>query len=174
MPVRESYRLAPLQMQVVTTFLFEPFGYLDALMQLSSGLTFRELVNTNADLEIDAFVRADALQPETDIAFVGGDPIGDDPTAKETAMYWWIWKHDQERPALLPPPADLEAWSAALFSFEASIIASFNRTPMHVRDDTGSMRTLYDETGESVGMIRPGLQLLVQLFLGTKILDVIV
>lgn len=172
MPVRESYRLAPLQKQVVLTFLFEPIGYLDTLMQLSTGLTFRELANSG--VEIDDFVRSDALSPEADIAFIGGDPIGDDPTAKECAMYWWVWKHDQERPALLPPPSDIDAWSEALFRFEASIIQSFNISPMHVRDDTGSMKILYDEFGEQDGMIRPGLQLLVQLFLGAKVLDVLV
>jgi hypothetical protein len=150
------YNLTQTQTSIIVTWLFEPNGYLDFAKRQDTGQSAREALALDPDLDVVQWVRD---HPQTE------------PEATETAMVWWIWKHDQVN--VTPPsrPPEAAAWTAILAAWDASIQAGFDRGSQAERDS--KVTQLYDENGVEAGTFPSGAHLAQQQQIITKVTGVL-
>lgn len=160
-----QYNLTPTQMQILTTWLYEPFGYLDTVA-LDIGQSARQALQAQPTLDVTQWVRDHTA---------GGWSFNGEPAEAESpmglAMVWWIRAHDQVN--ITPPsrPPETAQWVAILNGWDASINAGFARTPQAQRD--ASTVTMYDANGQVSGTIPSGSHLAQQQQIISKVLGVL-
>lgn len=151
-----SYNLAAPELQVVTTWLFEPQGYLDFAVRVADGQSAREALLADPGLDVAQWIRDN---PQTN------------PQATETAMTWWIRTSDQVN--VTPPtrPPEASAWIAILQIWDVSINAGFARSPLAARN--AKSVSLYDENSVADGTMPAGAQLAHQQQIISKVIGVL-
>ena len=153
------YNLAAPEGQIIVTWLFEPNGYLDYAVRVSDGQTARQALAADPDLDVTQWVRDNELT---------------EPEAEETGMVWWIWKNNQVN--ISPPnrPPEAAGWVSILDRWVAQIIAALANDPGGARrNNEGTGRIVYDETGTEVGYIPSGSDLTHQRTMANKVIGVL-
>ena len=128
-----SYTLAQPESDIVVSWLFEPFGYLDSSINLA-GVSAREALVALPVLDVAVWIRTNARRAD-----VGEDDwIG-------CGMVWWIWKNHQVN--ITPPtrPPETASWVTLLQVWDASL------TPAAIQrgTDAGTTYTLHREDGST-------------------------
>lgn len=151
-----SYNLTQTQTAIIVTWLFEPNGYLDFAKRQDTGQSAREALALDPDLDVVQWVRD---HPQTE------------PEATETAMVWWIWKHDQVN--VTPPsrPPEAAAWVAILEGWDASIQSGFDRASQADRNQKSQQ--LFNVNGDPAGAVPSGSHLAQQQQIINKVTGVL-
>ncbi len=147
-----KFRLTPKEVSAVITFLYEPFGYLDAMEVAATGETGTAALAADPTLEIDEWV----------YAVIGPDNFVERSCAVEAALHWWIQRENREANNQGPPAPRRADWLETLDGLVTNIDNAFFRTPLHVRDDTGNPRSLFDANRLFIGTARSGTFLALQ------------
>ncbi len=153
-----SYNLTNMQARILTTWLFEPNGYLDFAIRSSDGQTAREALVADGGLDVSQWIRDNPQQ----------DPVA----SSEVGMVWWIKANDQVNipPASRPPEA--VAWAAILTGWDDSINAGFARASQSSRND--SSVDMFDADQQPDGVVPAGAHLAQQQQIISKVLGVLV
>ncbi len=152
-----QFNLAAPEEQIVVSWLFEPFGYLDFAIRSSDGQTARQALAADPGLDVTQWVRGNAML----------DPA----ISSEVGMVWWMWKNDQ---VSIPPPqkpAEAAEWAAILQGWADSIQAGFNRASQ--ADRNINTVPLTNEDGSDGGTMLAGSQLVHQQSFISKVLRVL-
>lgn len=154
-------------MQIVTTWLYEPVGYLDVKSNLT-GLTARETLAVTPTLDILAWWRTNLPGGFT----FGGDPEpGGFDNAFQLAMWWWIRSKSGVNITNPQKPPETPQWITYLNQVVASIDAGFSRGGVAVRNEKTVQ--LYDSTGAQAGTMPAGNHLASQQSMCNKVLNVL-
>lgn len=154
-----SFNMTQPQLNILTTWLFEPNGYLDFAVN-DAGVTARQALAADPGLDVTQWVRDNTMMP-------GGDLI----SWNEVAMIWWIRANDQVNiPTPQRPPESAE-WATILHEWDESINAGFARVPQNERDSNSI--TLFDEQQQPAGTMPAGSHLAQQQQIINKVLGVI-
>lgn len=151
-----QYNLTAFEEQIVVSWLFEPWGYLDFAVRSSDGQTAREALAADPTLDVAQWVRDNTMT---------------DPQATETGMVWWIWKNDQVN--VTPPgrPPEAAEWVAILEGWDASIQAGFSRSSQADRNRNTIPFT--NEDGSDGGTMPAGAHLAQQQSMINKVSGVL-
>ncbi len=130
-----SYNMAAPELEVLTTWLYEPHGYLDFACRVSDGRCGRQAWELDNALDFVQWIRE--------------NPQIDPESSTEAQMVWWIVENDQVN--IQPPnrPPESPAWVTILEGWDASIDAGFARVPQGARNSTSI--NMYVETSCPVG-----------------------
>ena len=155
-----SYSLTPDEQKILTTWLYEPNGYLD-YFSLSASSTIRAQLKADPDLDVPAWIDANAgggwrLLGERHDA--GGD---------ECAMVWWTLANDGKDISLAELPAEAERWAGTLRDWEISIDRAFQ--DVSKEDFNRQSKDLYDASEQKDGNMGTGDHLDRQKRMGTAV-----
>lgn len=152
-----SYNLTQIEVRIVTTWLFEPNGYLDFAVRVSDGQSARQALALDPLLDVTQWIR--------------DNPQDDPVTSTEVGMVWWIRANDQVNIPVPQRPAEAATWAAILKIWDESITTGLGRVGMAQRNNTSI--TTFDETGQIEGSIPAGSHLAQQQQMVTKVLGVL-
>lgn len=117
-----QYNMTATQLQILTSWLFEDGGYLDAAKNLA-GTSARQALVATPGLDVYNWIRTNTKNAAT------GQSDWD-----ECGMVWWIRSHDQVNITNPTKPPEAVAWVTKLQVWDASINAGFGRIPQAGRD----------------------------------------
>ncbi len=151
-----QYNLASPEAQIIVSWLFEPYGYLDFAVRSSDRQTAREALAADPMLDVTQWLQSNTMT---------------DPQATETGMTWWIWKNDQVN--IVPPqrPPAAAEWVTILQGWDASIQAGFARVSQ--ADRNINTVPLTNDDGSDGGTMPAGAQLAHQQTFISKVLGVL-
>ena len=119
--------------RIVTSWLYEPSGYLDQAVN-ASGVSARQALAQNANLDVTQWIRTNTKGSGT--AQSDWD---------ECAMVWWMRASSGVNITSQNVPAEKAAWIATLTEWDVSITAAFDRASEAIRN--GQTVTLATATG---------------------------
>jgi hypothetical protein len=153
------YNLSTPEQQVVTTWLFEPDGYLDVAVN-EAGVSARQARQASPTLDVAQWIRTNTRGTQTD-----------ERDWTSCGMAWWIRANDGVN--VNPPqrPPESIAWRAILAEWDESITRGFGNVPQSNRN--ASTVPLYDATGAAAGTMPAGNHLAAQKSMISKVLGVI-
>lgn len=132
------YTLNTNENRIVTSWLFEPSGYLDQAVN-ASGQSARQALAANANLDVAQWIRTNTKAAGT--AQSDWD---------ECAMVWWVRANSGANITTNNRPVEWEAWAARLGEWDASITAAFDRAGQTIRN--GQAVTLTTSAGGTLTM----------------------
>lgn len=130
-----AYNLTAPQLAILTSFLFEEGGYLDAARN-DLGVTARSALAADAGLDIAQWIRTQTPAPDL---FALSD-------WEECGMVWWIRAHDQVN--ITPPtkPPEAAAWALILQTWIDAVSNAFSRFSEAIRNQKAWTVTAEDGT----------------------------
>ena len=138
-----SYNLTATELRVLTTWLFEPSGYLDFAVRSSDSQTAREALAADPALDVTQWIR-DNLQDDIN-------------QSNETAMVWWIRANDRVNISRPQRPVEFGSWTAILTGWSTSIDAALVRANLSERNSKST--DTVGEDGTVDGSIQSGAHL---------------
>ena len=119
-----QYNLSAPEESIVTSWLFEVAGYLDAAVNVG-GVSAREALNFTPLLDVTNWIRVNTKAPATGQS-----------DWEECGMVWWIRANEQIN--ITPPtrPPETAAWIARLQEWDLSIQQGFTRSSQAERNTT--------------------------------------
>lgn len=156
-----KYTLNNNERDIVTTWLFEPFGYLDAAKNADC-VSARQALAATPTLDVTQWIRDNTMGCGTGAS-----------DWQETAMIWWIRANSgvQITVATLPPEAAF--WDSVLTSWGVTLDDAVARVSAIQRNANGCVITMYGADGQTAGTIPCGNQLLSQSSMVTKVIEVL-
>ena len=129
-----QYNLATPEEQIVVSWLFEPFGYLDSQVN-TDGVSARAALTADPALDVTQWTRNNTPGADVDLEGWTG-----------CAMVWWIWKNDQVN--VTPPsrPPETPDWIALLTQWDASLSTGAIQRAV----DAGVQHTIVREDGTTL------------------------
>lgn len=139
-----TFNLTNLERELLTSWLFEPIGWLDIACRVSDGQCARQAWEQNNAIDFVQWVRDN---PQTDAG--QGCTVAEVDCSGEMAMVAWMLDNDQVN--ITPPnrPEETAGWIAVLNAYDASIDAGFARAPQSVRNN--KTQPIYDENSCPIG-----------------------
>lgn len=153
-----SYNLTQQSRDIITSWLYEPYGYLDLAVN-DQGESAQQQLLLNPSLDVTEWIRTNTKGP------------GEQSDWDECSMLWWILTHDQINVPVPQLPAEAAAWAAILHSWDDSINAGFARVPQNERNTTAYI--LYNSSKQAWGSIPSGAYLAQQQQFISKVLAVL-
>lgn len=155
------FTLAAPEEKIIISWLFEPNGYLDYAVRAADGISAREALVADPELDVTQWMR---------------DNEFDEPEMYECGMIWWI--RNKNGVNITPPtrPPETPDWIATLEYWDSTIQAGFDRASQAGRDS--NTVNIYDEScygeGCEIAETMPaGAQLAHQQSLINKVLGVL-
>jgi len=159
-----SYSLTTEEVQVITSWLFEPVGYLDTKSN-TLNRTARQALGLESSLDVIQWVHDNGNQgwdfDNRRLDFVGN----------ELSMIWWIRRNNGVNISRQSRPIESSSWIAILQAWDASIIAGFVRASQQTRNSNSNI-TICDESG-NITTMPAGDQLANQQKIIAKVLGVL-
>lgn len=156
-----KYTLNNNERDIVTTWLFEPFGYLDAAKN-SECVSARSALNATPSLNVTQWIRDNAIGCGTVVS-----------DWNETAMIWWIRANSGINLTAGTLPPESAFWDSILAAWGVTLDDAIARVSAIQRNANGCVVTMYGADGQTAGTIPCGNQLLSQSSLVTKVRDVL-
>ena len=154
-----SFNLTNTQRDIITTWLYEPNGYLEEAVN-DVGLSALEAWQADNGLDVSQWIRDNS--PNASVS----------PSDwSEAAMIWWILVNDQVNVPKGQRPPEWAAWSAILTNWDISINTGFGNVSQANRNATNVQ--LYDETQAPNGTVPAGAHLAQQQQIITKVIGVL-
>ena len=150
-----AYNLTQTEYNIVTSWLGEEGGYLDAA-KASTGTTAREALAADAGLDVTEWIRSNT--PHADTVPSDWD---------QCSMIWWARANDQVNIPTPGLPAEKELWAATLRQWEVEINDAFNRSDVNARN--GTKIDLYNLDGVLFDDVPAGSHLTAQLQIIDKV-----
>lgn len=153
------YTLTADETAILTTWLFEPSGYLDQAFR-ADGQTARNALAAAPTLDVADWILTNTKHPNC----LASDWL-------ECRMVWWIRAHDGVNVTANQLPPDVASWRTTLQQWVDSIGAALQRVPAAARDT--SPIGLYNAAGQLVGTVGSGTHFTRQQAHVTKVREVI-
>lgn len=140
------YTLTADETAILTTWLFEPLGYLDQAFR-TDGQTARQALAANAALDVAEWILTNTKHPDC----LASDWL-------ECRIVWWLRTHDNININANQLPPDVTSWRPILQQWVDSIDEAFVRVPLATRDQV-SIVTLYNAASQVAGTVGSGTHL---------------
>lgn len=139
------YTLTTDEQSILTTWLFEPSGYLDQAFR-TDGQTARQALAAQPVLDVANWILTNTKHPNC----LASDWL-------ECRMVWWLRANNNVNVNAPQMPPDVATWRPILQQWVESIDAAFTRASPVARD--ASLTTLYDATSAPIGTVGSGSHL---------------
>jgi len=117
-----KYTLTTDEKRVLTSWLYEPNGYLDSAVN-SSGVSARQALSANSSLNVTEWIRSNIKHSNTIQS-----------NWDECSMCWWLLVSDNVNITQQTKPAEYNTWKAILLRWKNEIDLAFTVVPKTQRD----------------------------------------
>jgi hypothetical protein len=156
-----KYTFNNTERDIVTSWLFEPSGYLDAAKNVAC-VSARQALTATPTLDVTQWIRDNTLGCGTHVS-----------DWNETAMVWWMRANSGVNITQANRPPEAAAWDVILFQWGYTLDDAIARVSAIQRNANGCAITMYGSDSQTNGTIPCGNQLLSQSSLVTKVREVL-
>lgn len=157
-----SYDLTQNEARVLTSWLFEPNGYLEMAVN-NAGVSAMDALRGAPDLDVPQWIRDNTRGAAT-------DPRDWD----ECAMVWWLRAHDRVNVPRLDRPLEAASWMATLQGWDVTIGTGLAERGDVLTRNERPAKEMIDVRGNTDGVIPSGTHLIHQQQVISKVTAVLV